>query len=190
MQAYVSMDDLQSIPYFKGQTLLAVKAPARSQLIVPEHKEERAASGEDASYSMYLRSQSGPIEAMLVCNEIGEGDGGSDGGGAATAADEPSEDLQSAMLLAHLHSSPRKDGGGGGGGSITCRVGSAEGSGGNSRAVAPLRKKHFSSSTGSLVRLSPPPLDSDYVYNLEENEGVGDLYEIDDEDFTMVETPG
>ena len=36
--AYITHNDVQSLPYFQNQTLIAVKAPSRAQLIVPEQE--------------------------------------------------------------------------------------------------------------------------------------------------------
>lgn len=116
--AYVSYDDLRSMTYFNGQTLVVVKAPSGSHLIVPETAEDGTEIA-NQHLSMYLRSRSGPIESMLVCDD--------DHGGASIIPGQPS------------------------------------GSG-----TAP----------GSLVRLTPPPVATDYTYALEEGEGVFDLYEI------------
>jgi hypothetical protein len=155
--AYLTSTDLKSVPYFVGQTLIAVKAPSKSQLLVPDQETQDEAN---ERYTMYLQSQSGPIEAMLLCDE----DDGSREDGAAGPAETlvspmspMGDDMQSAMLLQHLRSSPGKP--------LMARVNT---------------KRLRTDQRGNFVRLSPPPLDSDYVYNLEENEGIADLYPIDD----------
>lgn len=148
--AYVTSADLKSMPNFANQTLIALKAPSKSQLVVPE-----ASAAEGDRYTMYLRSKSGPIDEMLVCDDPTEG--AAAGSAGAGAAQSPEDDpMSSAMLLQLLRSSPGK------------------------RSMDRVNTKRLrTDGTGTLVRLSPPPLVSDYVYNLEENEGIADLYPID-----------
>jgi len=156
--AYVTSADLKSMPVFANQTLIALKAPSKSQLVVPDSTAEQGAADR---YSMYLRSKSGPIDAMLVCDSDAPGeDGGTgavDGGGGGAAQSVDDDPMSSAMLLQLLRSSPSK------------------------RSMDRVNTKRLRTDrTGTLVRLSPPPLASDYVYNLEETEGIADLYPIDD----------
>ena len=159
--AYVTSADLKSMPNFENQTLIALKAPSKSQLVVPDTSAEQ---GGTDRYTMYLRSKSGPIDAMLVCDAPGENgsagaadDAAGAGAGAGAGAQSPDDDpMSSAMLLQLLRSSPSK------------------------RSIDRVNTKRLrTDKTGTLVRLSPPPLASDYVYNLEDNEGIADLYPID-----------
>eukprot|EP00039_Didymoeca_costata_P030350 m.29147 g.29147 ORF g.29147 m.29147 type:complete len:287 (+) comp8068_c0_seq2:246-1106(+) len=106
--AYVSYDDLKSIPSLQDDTIIAVKAPSGSQLVVPEVLEP-------GKFNMHLRSKNGPIEALLVSDIPQDEDG--------------------------------------------------EGK---------------STDFGGLVRLSPPPLDSDYIFSFEKEEGLLDLYDIEE----------
>ncbi|XP_041827055.1 transcription factor E2F2 [Melanotaenia boesemani] len=59
---YVTYQDIRSIATFKDQTVIAVKAPAETKLEVPD-----AAGG---SLQIYLKSRNGPIEVYL-CPEEG-----------------------------------------------------------------------------------------------------------------------
>ncbi|XP_028253853.1 transcription factor E2F3 [Parambassis ranga] len=57
--AYLTYEDIHSIPAFKGQTVIVIKAPAETRLEVP-HPEE--------SLQVYLRSTLGPID-VFVCSD-------------------------------------------------------------------------------------------------------------------------
>lgn len=45
-------------------------------------------------------------------------------------------------------------------------------------ALAPGLSLVFSAVFAPLLRLSPPPGDHDYIYNLDESEGVCDLFDV------------
>ncbi|XP_068603680.1 transcription factor E2F3 [Brachionichthys hirsutus] len=57
--AYVTYDDVQSIPSFKDQAVMVIKAPVETELEVPHPTE---------SLQVHLRSTTGPIE-VFVCSD-------------------------------------------------------------------------------------------------------------------------
>lgn len=59
--AYITYQDLNPIPSFKHNTVMAIKAPPDSKLTVPEKAEN--------GYEMHMKSETGEIEAFL-CPEF------------------------------------------------------------------------------------------------------------------------
>lgn len=62
--AYVTYQDIKSIPELKGDTLIAIKAPPGTELEVPD-PEDGALYGE-RKHRIHLKSTDGPIECLLV----------------------------------------------------------------------------------------------------------------------------
>ncbi|XP_054251189.1 transcription factor E2F2 [Indicator indicator] len=62
--AYVTYQDLRAISHFQEQTLIAVKAPPKTQLEVPDFSQD--------NFQLYLKSTNGPIEVYLCPQEITE----------------------------------------------------------------------------------------------------------------------
>lgn len=62
--AYVTYQDIKSIPELKGDTLIAIKAPPGTELEVPD-PEDGALYGE-RKHQIHLKSTDGPIECLLV----------------------------------------------------------------------------------------------------------------------------
>ena len=82
--AYVTHDDVRSIPSFAPDTVIAIKAPSGTTLEVPDPDE--GMEYPQRRYQIYLKSQSGPVEVFLVSQA--EGEGGEAGEGSAAAAGE------------------------------------------------------------------------------------------------------
>lgn len=62
--AYVTHDDICSLPSFQAQTLIAIKAPSGTTLEVPDPDE--GMQWPNRRYQIFLRSSSGPIDVYLV----------------------------------------------------------------------------------------------------------------------------
>ncbi|XP_067863148.1 transcription factor E2F2 [Heptranchias perlo] len=62
--AYVTYQDIRSIGSFQDQTVIAVKAPPETRLEVPDVREE--------NLQIYLKSTNGPIEVYLCPEEVAE----------------------------------------------------------------------------------------------------------------------
>lgn len=64
--AYVTYQDIRAVGSFKEQTVIAVKAPPQTRLEVPDRAEE--------NLQIYLKSTQGPIEVYLCPEEVQEPD--------------------------------------------------------------------------------------------------------------------
>ncbi|KAM7324116.1 hypothetical protein ACRRTK_016421 [Alexandromys fortis] len=64
--AYVTYQDIRAVGNFKEQTVIAVKAPPQTRLEVPDRAEE--------NLQIYLKSTQGPIEVYLCPEEVQEPD--------------------------------------------------------------------------------------------------------------------
>lgn len=62
--AYVTHNDIKSIPELRGDTLIAIKAPPGTELEVPD-PDEGMPYGE-RRYQIFLKSNAGPIDCLLV----------------------------------------------------------------------------------------------------------------------------
>eukprot|EP00041_Stephanoeca_diplocostata_P012648 m.212227 g.212227 ORF g.212227 m.212227 type:complete len:188 (+) comp19037_c0_seq12:193-756(+) len=67
--AYVTQGDLRNVDCFKDDTLLAVRGPAGTQLIVPE-----SLAHMPPNYSIYLHGKNGPVDALLVTTATADAD--------------------------------------------------------------------------------------------------------------------
>lgn len=160
--AYVTHNDIKSIPELAGDTLIAIKAPPGTELEVPD-PDEGMPYGE-RRFQIFLKSTGGPIDCLLV----------SQGG----------EDLASG-------SSP-------GSGAVAGRVGSSPAlapQGLVDGGLVPVALTQVASPAPSMLnhdddgdmmgclRLSPPPVDHEFYFVLDDDEqvtdgkGISDLYE-------------
>ncbi|XP_041509106.1 transcription factor E2F2 isoform X2 [Microtus oregoni] len=64
--AYVTYQDIRAVGNFKEQTVIAVKAPPQTRLEVPDRAED--------NLQIYLKSTQGPIEVYLCPEEVQEPD--------------------------------------------------------------------------------------------------------------------
>jgi hypothetical protein len=75
--AYVTHEDVRSLPNFQGETLIAIKAPPGTTLEVPD-PEPRDEQGNllegEPRYEIFLKSNSGPIDVYLISQHDGESD--------------------------------------------------------------------------------------------------------------------
>ncbi|XP_033115719.1 transcription factor E2F5-like [Anneissia japonica] len=181
--AYVNHEDLCKC--FKNDTLLAIQAPSGTQLEVPVP--ERGADNKK-KYQIHLKSFNGPIYVLLVNKDtsssspvvlpvppphdlsspslgVGQANGGSQSAGRLIPAEDVAMDTTSAVepLKAQKHESfdisrdlfdPTMD----------------------SQLIDDfiLDSEMFA----PLLRLSPPPGDNDYYFNLDDSEGVCDLFDV------------
>eukprot|EP00053_Salpingoeca_punica_P019026 m.189716 g.189716 ORF g.189716 m.189716 type:complete len:317 (+) comp17552_c2_seq1:399-1349(+) len=163
--AYVTHSDVRSLELFHDKTVIAIKAPSGAKLNVPEPQLDE--QGQFHHYNMYLHSDRGPIEAFLVCEAE-----------AAGAAEGPQVPQQPTLQEVDAAAGPSAA-------TITAAARAAETS-----ADPSLGKRRRLSGEGAsfystnLVRLSPPPLDEGYIFNLEPTEGVADLYNLTEQSDT------
>jgi transcription factor E2F3 len=73
--AYVTHEDVRSLPNFQGETLIAIKAPPGTTLEVPD-PEPRDEQGHvlegEPRYEIFLKSNSGPIDVYLISQHDGD----------------------------------------------------------------------------------------------------------------------
>lgn len=151
--AYVTHNDIKSIPELRGDTLIAIKAPPGTELEVPD-PEEGMPFGEQR-YQIFLKSTGGPIDCLLV-SQGGEEDTAGAGASVLQGARSLDEARQttSAAPLSVSAGSPSRGGEGG---------------------------LQEDSDLMSVLRLSPEPGGDEFYFGLEESPedgtGIADLYD-------------
>lgn len=165
--AYVTHQDIKSIPELAGDTLIAIKAPPGTELEVPD-PDEGMPYGE-RRFQIFLKSTGGPIDCLLV----------SQGG-----TDDPAPPSQDAGASSARPSLPAGPGAvpfvDSDGKNASLYSGQASGA---SPGGSVLNPEEDSDVMGCL-RLSPPPVDHEYYFVLDDGElqeeggkGISDLYE-------------
>jgi len=81
--AYMTHDDIRSIPSFAQDTVIAIKAPSGTTLEVPDPDE--GMEYPQRRYQIYLKSAAGPVEVFLVSHVADENGAVAEGGGANAA---------------------------------------------------------------------------------------------------------
>lgn len=74
--AFITHEDVRSLPNFEGETLIAIKAPPGTTLEVPD-PDEGMSEGR-RRYEIFLKSTTGPIDVYLVSQHEEESNGGND----------------------------------------------------------------------------------------------------------------
>ncbi|EPY84213.1 hypothetical protein CB1_000490062 [Camelus ferus] len=165
--AYVTHEDICRC--FAGDTLLAIRAPSGTSLEVPIPEFHLSSilnlylqglNGQK-KYQIHLKSVSGPIEssALLDSSSSSSSNSSSSGPNPSTSFEpikaDPTGVLELPKELSEIFDPARE-----------CM--SSE-----------LLEELMSSEVfAPLLRLSPPPGDHDYIYNLDESEGVCDLFDV------------
>uniref|UniRef100_UPI003AADD80A transcription factor E2F4 isoform X2 n=1 Tax=Centroberyx gerrardi TaxID=166262 RepID=UPI003AADD80A len=172
--AYVKHEDLCGA--FKGDTLLAIRAPTGTQLEVPIP--ESVLNGQ-RKYQIRLKSSSGPIEVLLVNKDP------SSQSPVVLPVPPPEDILQNLPAPTPTSQPPTaasqvpRD-------TMSCRLKVFKASFLSLLSLSlaeimsgDLLEDLMSSEVFSpLLRLSPPPGDHDYIYNLDETEGLCDLFDV------------
>ncbi|NXL83513.1 E2F2 factor, partial [Alectura lathami] len=184
--AYVTYQDLRAISSFQEQTVITVKAPPETCLEVPDFSED--------NLQLHLKSTSGPIEVYLCPEEIAEDSPTKDHGVPHTAALRDSstppslqnspEPQTASLQPPHGHrapslspplplSSPAEP-------SSLLEVGpgllgSPQHLLQQTEDQLPCAPSYLDS--GPFVPFSPPLEQDDYLWGLEDSEGVSDLFE-------------
>uniref|UniRef100_A0A667XB87 E2F transcription factor 4 n=1 Tax=Myripristis murdjan TaxID=586833 RepID=A0A667XB87_9TELE len=166
--AYVKHEDLCGA--FKGDTLLAIRAPTGTQLEVPIP--ESVLNGQ-RKYQIRLKSSSGPIEVLLVNKDPSSSS-------PVVLPVPPPEDVLQNLPAPTATSQPPA--------AAASQVQQRQSSDllllfvnlSHSLIMSgDLLEDLMSSEVFSpLLRLSPPPGDHDYIYNLDETEGLCDLFDV------------
>ncbi|XP_058853606.1 transcription factor E2F2-like isoform X2 [Acipenser ruthenus] len=164
--AYVTYQDIRSIQSLQDQTVIAVKAPSETKLEVPE------STGD--SLQIYLKSKNGPIEVYLCPEEGAEESSPVKSSspskrvhaiGACTA--EPTVAKQEPL------EEPPKS---------ACTLLDVEGILGLPPSLLLLTEDQlpstsFSSEVAPFVSFSPPLDQEDYLWSMEDTEGVSDFFD-------------
>lgn len=177
---YVNHDDICNC--FSGHTLLAVRAPSGTQLDVPIPK---AVLNSPVRYQIHLKSINGPIDIVLLNKESISSvpvvlpvppseEILRDAKSAMSASDETERSVTPCQASADTKHRAR-----------SCELRDL------SKELKELLKpaKEITSADlitelmasevfSPLLRLSPPPSECEYVYNLDESEGLCDLFDI------------
>jgi len=170
--AYVTHDDIRHLPNFRGETLIAIKAPSGTTLEVPDPDE--GMQPPQRRYQIFLKSSGGPIDVYLVSqhdeedtNSLASLSSGTSPESMKTFKPNTGEESNYGTTKTFLTpplSSP---------GCSPVII--------NRTPTSPPTPLSLtvsaSPSTNPMLKLEPPPLqDPDYFFNLEQNEGISDLY--------------
>ncbi|KAK2843717.1 hypothetical protein Q7C36_011932 [Tachysurus vachellii] len=178
---YVTYQDIRSISSLQKQTVIAVKAPSETKLEVPEVSEE-------GSMQMYLKSKNGAIEVYLCPEEVLEDESPVKGG---SARKDHSYGIPQTTHFSTLsrpntpkqqHSqeaTPSKSQGLSN--SITSTLIDVEGILGLPPSLLQITEDQLPgtalTSDPSFVSFSPPLDHEDYLWGLENGEGVSDFFD-------------
>lgn len=179
---YVTYQDLRSVPSLREQTVIAVKAPAETKLEVPDVQGQ-------SMLQIYLKSTNGPIEVYL-CPEEGLDDASPVKGVLTPKKEFPPSLGQSATsvhnycirqepkLEPKLEPKPESR-------LESCQHGASsssslldvEGLLGLPPSLLQMTEDQLPSSLAPFVSFSPPLDHDDYLWSLEEHEGVSDFFD-------------
>lgn len=143
---YVTYRDILSIPTLKDRTVLAIRAPSGTMLTVPDPDE--GMEYPNRRYQIHLKSPSQPIKVYLLTNEGAENDIGAETDYPRHLGAQPSSSTSSPYPSASHHPNTYD---------------------------SPLRANVFDTDNIS-VALSPSRQDQDFVYGMESNEGITDIF--------------
>ncbi|XP_064597463.1 transcription factor E2F2-like [Liolophura sinensis] len=158
--AYVTYQDIRSIQSFEEQTVIAIKAPPETRLEVPDPSQ---------SIQIWLKSHKGPVEVYLCPEEAPEG--------AATHDSSTSEEEESSTSFSEDSCS-----------NDSFKGGAAKSALLMDQDILPDTEQLNLTQTedqnlDALVALEPPINVEDYIFSLEEGEGIADLFDAYDMQF-------
>ncbi|XP_064157756.1 transcription factor E2F2 [Anguilla rostrata] len=174
---YVTYQDIRSVASLQDQTVIAVKAPSETKLEVPE------SSGD--CLQIYLKSTNGPIEVYL-CPEEGQEDGSPVKGttpkkeAPQPAAESPQYAVKQEPLEAEI---PRPAGAAAAAAEPSRPLLDVEGILGLPPSLLQITEDQLPGSAFAPEAAAPfvsfsPPLDhDDYLWSLEDGEGVSDFFD-------------
>ncbi|XP_062863621.1 transcription factor E2F2 [Trichomycterus rosablanca] len=179
---YVTYQDIRFIESLQDQTVIAVKAPSETKLEVPEATEQ-------GSMQIYLKSKNGPIEVYLCPEELPEDESPvkacaargdhSYGIAPSTHSSTPTHPNTPKRLQGTeaAPSKPQNLGGTSSGAGLL----DVEGILGLPPSLLQLTEDQFSGAAltadPSFVSFSPPLDHDDYLWGLDDGEGVSDLFD-------------
>ncbi|XP_061452876.1 transcription factor E2F2 isoform X1 [Rhineura floridana] len=158
--AYVTYQDVRAINNFNEQTVIVVRAPPETRLEVPDVCEENV--------QLHLKSINGPIEVYLCPEEILEESPAKEGSFPAPA---PQESSNPPMVKAESGKTELP----------SCLMEGEDGFLELPHHLLQQTEDQLPSASygdvGPFVTFSPPLDQEDYLWGLEESEGVSDLFE-------------
>ncbi|XP_065828091.1 transcription factor E2F5-like isoform X2 [Oscarella lobularis] len=178
--AYITHDDLCHIQDFQGKTILAVQAPSGTELEVPLATPHTGDFGNGSNHlcQIHLKSHNGPINVLLVDQdealssvlELSQ----------ASMVDIEEMNTEPSSMTTEGQPLPTD---------VSPMLSSARGAERESSQKSAhmdgvdlgkdlLDEIMAQEGFAPLLRLSPPPADQDYFFNLEESEGVCDLFDV------------
>uniref|UniRef100_A0A3B4BHA6 E2F/DP family winged-helix DNA-binding domain-containing protein n=1 Tax=Periophthalmus magnuspinnatus TaxID=409849 RepID=A0A3B4BHA6_9GOBI len=171
---YVTYQDLRSISSLRDQTVIAVKAPAETKLEVPD-------TPGVSSLQIYLKSTNGPIEVYL-CPEEGLEEASPVKGGLTPKKEFPSPLGPPVVAATSTHDyCSRLEPSHGNASSVppsTASLLDVEGLLGLPPSLLQMTEDQLpSSALAPFVSFSPPLDHDDYLWSLEEHEGVSDFFD-------------
>ena len=137
--AYVTHEDIRSIPAFQPDTVIAIKAPSGTTLEVPDPDE--GMEYPQRRYQIYLKSSTGPVEVFLVSQQA-----------------EQSADAAAAHTPAGASAAAQKGDSGEGGDSSTSRRSSKRSRGADEGATT-------AAADAGLIQLKPVDSGADDYWN-------------------------
>eukprot|EP00128_Syssomonas_multiformis_P009941 Colp12_sorted_trinity150504_noHs@10756 len=167
--AYLRHEDIRNITSFRGETLIAIKAPSGTRLEVPDPDE--GMEFPNRRYQVYLKSSGGAIDVYIINKQ------------SDPQLQGTSDNIMNLLLGVVDHQEPLQ-----GGAVITEEEPeSVTNSNGkeppNMASMLPpldIRRPEdplFPLEDADAIRLTPPPVEDDYLFHLSESEGITDLYD-------------
>ena len=172
--AYATSQDLQSLPSFKNERVLAIRAPSGTTLEVPDPYEGGLQAGK-RRYQIFLKSPQGGIDVFLVSTENEElpksgtntGNGGL--GSSSSSKKKINNSVQNSNSRSRTDGEKRK--------MDDTPVSTALKSGASPAIdMSPGTNSDFPGFNGGLVKLSPLPVTEDYNFTLDDDDGVHEFF--------------
>ncbi|XP_020609756.1 transcription factor E2F4-like isoform X2 [Orbicella faveolata] len=173
--AYVTYEDV--CHSFRGDTLLVVQAPSGTQLEVPIPDTTPSPIQQQKKYQIHLKSQSGPIHVLLVNKDAAANSP------VVTPVPPPTNDVNNHTAIKGGDEPMEISATSKHANDVNSKVGAVktevlESSRETSIAEEVMDEFMSAEVYAPLLRLSPPPGEHDYYFNLDDSEGVCDLFDI------------
>ncbi|KAL8220736.1 UNVERIFIED_CONTAM: hypothetical protein K2H54_053615 [Gekko kuhli] len=161
-KAYVTYQDIRTISNFNEQTVIVVRAPPETRLEVPDLCEENV--------QLHLKSSNGPIEVYLCPEEVLEESPAEESGFPVLTHQDGGHSSSPPTLKEPVKTEPP-----------SCLMEGEDGFLELPQHLLQQTEDQLPSAsygdTGPFVSFSPPLDQDDYLWGLEEGEGVSDLFE-------------
>jgi len=161
-RAFVTYNDIRNIASLKERTIIAIRAPSGTTLQVPDPDDGMVFP--QRRFQIFLQSPSAPIKVYLLSNDE-----------AAVAQQQQQQQQQEGSLV----TTPLPDASAA---AVASSSAAAEPKTPPTRSQQQAQQSQQRESTqndadDNVQKLSPPPADPDFMYGMDANEGITDLYE-------------